>query len=123
MITSRVFHKEVPSVEGELFRFIGGSGLGSGLILILENEHAANSLTYKVQESTDGTTWTDKALPTSSGTAVSFTVGPKTAHTVRLPATSNHYRVKASGTLTANIGLLWFTLVAPESTSVPTILA
>jgi len=124
MITQRILHKEIPAVEGEIFRFVGGSALNSALTMVLENEHAVNSLTYKIQESSDGTTWTDKALPVSGGTtAVNFIVGPQSAHTVKLPNSSSFYRLRASGTLNANIGLMWFTFIAPESTTVPTILA
>ncbi len=123
MITNKAFHKEVPSTSGEIFRVIGGSALDSSLTIVMENEHASNSLTYKIQTSSDGETWEDKAFPIApSGTQVNFVIGPEAAHTVKLANDFTFLRVMAYGTLQANINLSWFTKTAIAANVYPTIL-
>lgn len=123
MIKTQVFHKEVQSSDEELFRFIGGAALDSSLTIVMENEDSANTLTYKIQESADGSEWEDKELSTGSGTAVEFAIGPETAHTIKLPNTSTFYRVVARGSLRASVGLIWFTRVNPATAATPQVLA
>jgi len=124
MITTRNLHKEIPSTSGEILRFIGGSALDSSLTIVMENEHAANSMTYKIQTSSDGETWVDKALPIApSGTQTNFVIGPESAHTLKLANDFSFLRIMAYGTLQANIGLMWYTKVAIGANSYPTILA
>ncbi len=124
MITNKSFHKEIPSSSGEILRFIGGSALDSSLTIIMENEHAANSMTYKVQTSSDGDTWEDLAMPISpSGTQVNFVIAPEAAHTLKLASNFSFLRIMAYGTLQANIGLMWYTKTAIAANVYPTLLS
>lgn len=121
MIKTQLLHKEIPSSDGTIFTFSGTPG--SSLSVVIENEDAANSLTYKWQESADGDTWVDKALPYGAGTQVSFVIAPETAHTVKLPNSSPFYRLVARGSVVASIGLMWFMRVNPATPNTPTIQA
>ena len=124
MITSKSFHKEIPSASGEILRFIGGSALDSSLTLIMENEHASNSMTYKVQTSSDGETWADLAMPVApSGTQVNFVIAPESAHTLKLANSFTFMRIMAYGTLNANLNLSWYTKTAIAANVFPTLLA
>lgn len=116
MITHRSFTASVGPTLASLFKFTGS--VRGAVMVILENKHTTNQLTYKVQESVDGQTWTDKSFTVGESTAITFSCDPLLTHTFRLSPSSQHFRVMASGSLTAHVSLSYSTAsvtdVGPE---------
>jgi hypothetical protein len=104
MITSKTFNRSVPASSDTIFEFNGN--VDGGLLVVLENLSANNTMVYKFQESYDGITWVDKSFPlTGGGTGTQFTILPESHHEVKVAYTRQKLRMLASGNLLAQISL------------------
>ncbi len=110
MITNRSFVAAVGPTQATLFKFTGT--VRGALLLILENLSEVNQLSYKVQESNDGLTWTDKVFVVGSSNVTNFVLDHGEAHTFRVQPATLHLRLVGSGSLTANVNLSYSTAVA-----------
>lgn len=107
MIQKSDFVKEVPATESTIWEVLHVPS--SGLAVILENLDAANSMTYKFQESADGVTWTDILFNVSNCTSQesTFTITAGNHHLVKVVPSQNRVRLRAYGTLNGQFGLMW----------------
>jgi len=107
MIENKQFVKEVPATEGTIYDLVNVQS--GGFATIMENLDAANSMTYKFQQSADGITWTDILFNVSNCASQesTFTIAPGTHHLVKVLPSQARVRLRAYGTLNANIGLTW----------------
>ena len=107
MIKNDQFVKEIPAAEGSIYEIINVPS--GGFASIMENLDAANSLTYKFQQSADGITWTDILFNVSNCTSQesTFTIAPGQNHLVKVLPSQSRTRLRAYGTLSANIGLMY----------------
>ena len=102
MIKSTSLYKQIPSSEDTIFKLTGTPR--SGVSVNIENFDAANNLSYKFQESNDGSDWEDKTFRTADGDEVTaFVLAPGAAHAIKLNMTTQHIRLRASGSVDAQI--------------------
>jgi len=86
----------VPLAEATVLELVDADP--TGRLVILENLDLANTMTYKWQTSPDRSVWTDLAAST--------TLAPLTAIGMMLTSANNFHRLRASGNLTAAVGIL-----------------
>jgi len=107
VITNRSLVAAVGPTQAPIFKFTGT--VRGALLLILENLDDVNQLTYKVQESNDGVTWTDKIFVVGDSNVSTFVIDHGGAHTFRVQPATLHTRLVGSGSLTVNVGLSYST--------------
>lgn len=104
MITSKTFIRSVPASADTIFEFNGN--VDGGLLIVMENLSADNTMVYKFQESYDGITWVDKSFPlTGGGNATQFTILPESHHEIKVTYTRQKLKLVASGNLTVQLGI------------------
>lgn len=113
MITHRSLIAAVGPSLVQVFKFTGA--VRGGLLLVLENLSDVNQLTYKIQESNDGVTWTDKTFTVGDTVVSSFVLDYGQAHTFRVQPSTLHLRLVGSGSLNANVGITYSTAGADGS--------
>lgn len=96
MQTTNTLTKQIPTSEGTIFEISGIPA--SGLVVVIDNLDASNSITYKFQDSNDGVTWTDREFaPCGGGSpATTFAVPPNQQHVIKLSPDMSRLRLRAS---------------------------
>lgn len=105
MITTNSLVREIAAVEDTVFEFIGIPA--AGFAVNITNTDLNNNLTYKFQQSNDGSTWTDVvfSINNCTSTASTFVITPEHSHNVKVTTTMGRMRLRAYGSLTALVTL------------------
>lgn len=113
MFTSREFNKAVPLNTGVVFEIIGISQ--KGFTMFIENQDAAKTIVYSMEDSPDGVTWTTIVF-TNGGDSNQFSLSHGNTHNVKVISTAPHVRLKASGDAPAGFKLSFYQPSANDST-------
>jgi hypothetical protein len=97
MIVVKSFNKQAPVAEASILRIFGVNSSGYALFLENQDTQGGNTITYTLQESLNGSTWTDIEFTVSSSAQSDFALMPATTHLLKVSSSQPYIRLTAYG--------------------------
>ena len=106
MIVQKTFSKVAPVSEASVLKIFGVNSTGFGLFI--ENQDDAKTIVYTLQESTNGSTWTDIEFTVNASPVTDFSLLHNDTHFLKVLSTNPYIRVTAYGDAAMLMSIVYY---------------